>query len=239
MKKKWYRILPWISLISGALAIILMALATFLMPSVKTENPENKKIVIDRLKQIQVDSTGINSKAYFDYFESMLSVSVINTKWLIAKNGEIIYANGMMSQSTPLQANAFDFEDAQSRGLISAVEGSIDSLQKSILLIAARIRLEGEHNDVYGHIVMPLKTSSDNVVGFAAVAYNLNNTYESSQNYKLIIIALGICFLLYWLLLPLWVYFDSRDRNNKYVLWALFVLIGNLPAYIAYLIARK
>lgn len=239
MKKIWYNILPWLSLISGFLVIILLALSTVLKPSTNSESTINRKMALEKLKQIRVDSTVINSKAFFDYFDKTLSISVINTKWLISTKGEIIYANGMMAQSTPLHSNAYDFEDTQSRGLISAVECNIDSIQRNTLLIAARIRGEGEHNDVLGHLVIPLKTGSDVLVGFAGVAYNLDNTNSSFQNYYLIIIALVICFLLYWFLLPLWVYFDCRERNNKYVLWSLFVLIGNLPAYIAYLLARK
>jgi hypothetical protein len=239
MKKTWYSILPWMSLISGLLVIVLLVLGVVMMPSKKNENTANRKVVLDKLKQIQVDSTEINSRAFFEYFDKTLSCSLIDTKWLISDKGEIIYANGMMAPSTPLHSNAYNIEDAQSRGLISAVESNIDSIQKCTMLIAARIRSEGEHNDILGHLVVPLKSSSGVLVGFAGVAYNLDDKNQSYQYYQFIIMALGICFLSYWLLLPLWVYFDSRERNNKYVLWTLFVLIGNLPAYIAYLLARK
>ena len=239
MKKKWFRILPWIALSSGILVILLLGLATILKPSKNIGSKENRNIALDKLKQIRVESADINSMAFFEYFDKTLSCSVINTKWLISEKGEIIYAKGMMAQSTPLHSIVYSGGDAQSRGLIAAVECNIDSVQKHTMLVAAAIRCEGEHNDMIGHLVMPLKTSSNVLVGFVGVAYYLNDLEPPFQNYYLIIISLIICFLLYWFSLPLWIYFDCRENNNKYILWTIFVLIGNIPAYIAYLISNK
>ena len=240
MKKTWYRILPWMALSSGILVILLLGLAAILKPSKNIESTVNRKIALDKLKQIQVESVdNINSKAFFDYLDKTLSCSVINTKWLVSGEGEIIYAKGIMAQSTPLNSNIYSFEDDQSRGLIDAVECNLDSVQKGIMFVAASIRSEGEHNDIYGHLVMPLKTSSNVLVGFVGVAYSLDDSKPPILNYYVIIIALIICFLLYWLLLPLWVYFDCRERNNKYILWSTFVFFGNIPALIAYLISNR
>jgi hypothetical protein len=239
MNKTWYRILPWMALSSGILVILLLGLATILNPSKNIEGTVNRNIALDKLIQIRVGSADINSKAFFDYFDKALSCSVINTKWLISGKGEIIYAKGMMAQSTPLHSNVYSGGDAQSRGLIAAVECNIDSVQKHIMLVAAAIRREGEHNDMIGHLVIPLKTSSDGLVGFVGVAYSLDDLKPPFENYYIVIIALIICFLLYWLSLPLWVYFDCRERNNKYILWTIFVLFGNIPAFIAYLISNR
>ena len=239
MKKTRYRILPWMALSSGILVILLLGLATILKPSKNIESTVNRKIALDKLKQIRVENADINSKPFFDYFDKTLSCSVIDTKWLISEKGEIIYAKGMMAQSTPLHSNVYNGGDAQSRGLIAAVEDNIDSVQKHIMLVAAAIRCEGEHNDIIGHLVMPLKTSSNVLVGFVGVAYSLDDSKPPIQNYYVIIIALIVSFLLYWLSLPLWVYFDCRERNNKYVLWSIFVFFGNIPALIAYLISNR
>jgi hypothetical protein len=240
MEKKWYKILPWMALSSGILVILLVGLGAILKPSKNIESTVNRKIALDKLKQIRIESAeNINSKAFFDYFDKILSGSVINTKWLVSEKGEIIYAKGSMAQSTPLNSSIYSLADAQSMGLIEAVEYNLDSVQKGIIYAASMIRQEGEHNDIYGHLVVPLKTSSNVLVGFAGVAYSLDDSKSPVQNYYLVIMALIICFLLYWLLLPLWVYFDCRERNNKYILWALFVLLGNIPALIAYLISNR
>ena len=240
MKKTWYRILPWMALSSGVLVVLILGLAAILKPSKNIESSVNRKIALDKLKQIRIESTeNLNSKAFFDSFDKVLNCSVITTKWLISEKGEIIYANGVMAQSTPLNSNIYSLVDAQNRGLIDAVEYALDSLQMRLLFAAASIRREGDHNDIYGHLVIPLKTSSNVLVGFIGVAYSLDDSKPPFQNYYVIIIALIVCFLLYWLLLPLWVYFDCRERNNKYILWSIFVLFGNVPALIAYLISNR
>lgn len=239
MKKEWYSKLPWVGLISGGLMIILLVLAFIFLPTVNPESTVNRKIASDKLKEIRIESNEtFNSKTFADYLDKTLDGSVINTKWLINEDGTIIYANGMMAASTPVNTNIYSLVDNQSLGLINAVEGNIDSLQKQLLYVAAAIRSEGDHNDMIGHIVMPLKTNTGDLVGFVGVAYDLDNTAQSFQFY-IIDIALIISFLVYWFSFPLWVYFDCRKKDNKYILWTLFVLVGNLPAYIAYLITKK
>lgn len=239
MKKEWHSKLPWVGLISGVLMIILLVLAIIFKPTVNIENASNRKIANNKLKGIRIENKEtFNSKAFIDYLNKTLDGSVINTKWLISKDGIIIFASGMMAASTPLNTSIHILIDNQSLGLINAVEGNIDSLQKQLLYVAAAIRSEGDHNDMIGHIVMPLKTNSDELAGFVGVAYDLDDTVQPFQFY-IIDIALIISFLVYWLSFPLWVYFDCRKRDNKYILWTLFVLIGNLPAYIAYLITKK
>lgn len=240
MKKVWYNKLPWLALFSGVLMIILLALAVVFKSSKDVENPINRKIAYDKLKQLQIDSKEvINSQSFHDYVNKILSGSVINTKWLINDKGMILYANGVMAASTPINTSIYSSIDNQSQGLLYAIDESLDPLQKELMYVAARIRSEGEHNDVLGHIVLPLKTSSNELAGFVAVAYELDNSSQSTQIYVIISFALLICFLIYWLSLPLWVYLDSRSRNEKYILWVLFVLIGNLPAYIAYLLSKN
>lgn len=239
MKRNWYNILPWLALLCGVLMVILIAITVAFKPAKNSEATVNRKIAYEKLKQIQVDNKeSINSRSFNEYLENTLKCSVINTKWLINDKGVIIYENGMMSQSTPLNSSVYNLIDDQSRGLLNAVDENLDTLHKEIMYIAAAIRSEGEHNDILGHIVMPLKTSSNELAGFIGVAYELDGTDQPVQFY-IIDIILVINFLVYWLSLPIWVYFDARNRNEKYILWMLFILIGNLPAYIAYLLSRK
>jgi len=219
--------------------IILMALSMVFRSAGDVDNTVNRRIAYDKVKQLQIDSQeDINSTLYYDYVDKTLSCSVINTKWLINADGVFLYANGMMAQSTPVNSSIFTSVDKQSRGLLDAVDESLDPPQRELLYAAARIRSEGDHNDVLGHLVLPLKTRENELAGFVAVAYELDDSVRSTRFYLIISIAILVCFLSYWLSLPAWIYFDSRNRNEKYILWVLFVLIGNLPAYIAYLLSR-
>jgi hypothetical protein len=239
MKKEWYNKLPWIGLISGLLMVILLVMGFVFRPTTNTKNTINRKLVIDKLHEIKIDSKeALNSIEFADNLNKTLDVSAINTKWLISSDGLIVYASGMMAQSTPLNTSIYDLTNDQNLGLIYAVEGNMDEVQKKILYAAATIRKEGDHNNIYGHTVVPLKTSGGELVGFIGVAYDIDASTQSSMIY-IIDIALIICFLVYWLSFPLWVYFDCRQKDNKYIFWTLFVLIGNLPAYIAYFITKK
>jgi hypothetical protein len=239
MKKNWHNILPWIALLSGFLLVSLIIVALVFKPQSNFENTENKKIAMDKIKQISLESkVTLNSKVFFDYVDSTISGNPINTVWIISEKGVIVYAKGTMAASTPINTIVYNSIDYQDRGLINAVEGSLDTIQKQVIFIAAAIRNEGEHNDVFGHLVMPLKSNQNELAGYIGVAYSLNNSKPELEVY-IIGIAIFICFFLYWLSMPVWVYFDSRNRNDRYILWTMFVLIGNLPAYIAYLISRK
>jgi len=239
MKKNWYNILPWIALFSGFLLVVLVIAAIVFKPQIDFENTQNKKIASDKLKQISLESKGaFNSKVFFDYVDSTVFGNPINTIWIITEKGVIVHAMGTMAASTPVNTIVNNSIDYQNRGLINAVEESLDTVQKQVLSIAAAIRNEGEHNDVFGHLVVPLKSNNNELSGYIGVAYSLNNSKPEPELY-LIGIAIFICFFFYWLSIPVWVYFDSRERNDRYILWTVFVLIGNLPAYIAYLITRK
>jgi hypothetical protein len=239
MKKNWYNILPLIALLSGALLVLSVMAAIVFKPQGNFENIENNKIAFDRLKQIGLESKEtFNSKAFFDYVDSTIFSNPINTIWIITEKGEIVYAKGTMAASTPVHTNVNKSIGYQNRGLINAVEWSLDTIQKQVIRIAAAIRNEGEHNDVFGHLVIPLKSNQNELAGYIGVAYSLNNSKPEPEVY-IIGFAIFICFFFYWLTIPVWVYFDSRKRNDRYILWTMFVLIGNLPAYIAYLISRK
>jgi hypothetical protein len=240
MRKNWYNILPWIALISGCMLAFMLILSIFIYPIHKnTDNKENRELAYGKLKTIGVVSKEtITQKSFPDSVNKILNSSPVNTVWIISREGKIIYANGQMSPSTPLNESVYNMIENQSLGLIDAVKDNFDPIQKQILFTAAAIRHEGEHNDIYGHLVMPLKTPQNEVAGFIAVAYSLNSSKTPVETY-IIILATLFCFLVYWISIPLWVYFDSQQRTDKSIYWTLFVLIGNLPAYIAYLITKK
>jgi len=239
MKKNLHDILPWIALTSGFLVLVLAMVAIISRPDQGTVNPENKKIVTEKLGQIHPDSKeAFSSQAFFDFADQALRCNIIHTIWIFNEKSELIYVKGQMARSTPLNSIADSLTGSQNRGLIAAVEENLDPLQKQLITIAAAIRREGEHNDIYGHQVVPVKTNQNEPVGFIGVAYSLG-TSKPSASICILEISLLIFFLIYWLSIPAWVYLDSRQRNENRLLWTLFTLIGNLPAYIAYLIVRK
>jgi hypothetical protein len=239
MKTRWYKILLWIALSSGIIFVVFLALAVLLKPAVKTEDSVNKEIVLENISQIRLEyPMTINSKDFFEYFDRKTGCSEISTKWLINNTGEIIFAKGTTAMSTPLNTSIYSLAGNSDKALIDAVSTSLDTVQKELLYAAAAIRREGEHNDILGHLVIPLKAESGELAGFVGVAYNRDNSKATATTY-IIIGVLIISFLLYWLSLPVWVYFDCRESSNNSIFWALFILFGNIPALVAYLIVTK
>ncbi len=238
MKKDLHRVLPRIALVSGAMVLAVAAAAIYFRPSSNQESTANRKLAFDMMRKISIDNRqAVQSSSFPDYLDQILSSNVINTWWLISDKGVVIDAKGLMAASTPVNSNVYDLVKGQNLGLIKAVEDNMDPLQKELLYVAAAIRREGEHNDVIGHLVTPLKTPAGELAGYVGIAYDLEGPAHKGF-YIGISAALAVCFLIYWLSLPLWVYLDARKRNEKYGLWTLFVLTGNLPAFIAYLLTR-
>jgi len=52
------------------------------------------------------------------------------------------------------------------------------------------------------------------------------------------LIILYLSLTAYWLSLPVWVFLDAQTRRERAWIWAMFVLLGNLVALIAYLLTR-
>jgi hypothetical protein len=239
MKKNWINALPRVALLTGFGVLILFVLAVIFRPVPVIETNQHKTMIIKIIQDQLSDNKGDpNDKTFQKHFDKLIDGKVIHTVWLVDTSGRFVYAKGLMSAGTSINSNAFDRTDPQSRGLISAVEGNLDKYQKMMLYIAAAMRREGEHNDIYGHIVMPLKSVSSGITGYVGIAYELGEPRQASVRI-LIGISLAVFFLIYWLSLPLWVYYDSRERKSSGMLWTLFVFLGNLPALVAYLIWKK
>jgi len=64
--------------------------------------------------------------------------------------------------------------------------------------------------------------------------------YELSANYLRPICWVGalLSFLLYWCMLPWWVYLDARLRTEKAAPLALFVFLTNFMGWLTYLVIR-
>ncbi len=120
-------------------------------------------------------------------------------------------------------------------------EGTLDGDQKALLLAAFAIRGEGEHNDIFRHVVRPVRDAAGRTVAVAAVAYSAARTVSGRED--ILWLAGGLARLLglalYLLSLAAWVLLDARGRERYPWLWAAFVLVGQLVGLLVYLLARK
>jgi len=155
--------------------------------------------------------------------------------WIVDVDGTIILKKG-----TPLAGkegqNVRDVGD-MGKVLSGLDRAGLSESQKAQLLAIGAIRAEGEHNDVFRHLVWPVASLGGGQV-LVAVAYDVSAGIGTPvAGYKALVLLFAGSFVTYWLALPLWVYLDSRSRNEPSRLWALFVLITNLMGLLAYLLA--
>ena len=71
---------------------------------------------------------------------------------------------------------------------------------------------------------------------FVQQAYSNGYVYEMVDN---LLARLGVCaFLLYWMLMPVWVFVDAAKRDNHPALWGVLTLVTNIIGLIVYLVVR-
>ena len=123
------------------------------------------------------------------------------------------------------------------RVLDALPESAFTVEQRTLLLTSSAIQAEGEHNDIYRHLVGEVRSQDGSVIALIGMAYYINPDEADAAWIALVIgglVSLGV----YWLALPTWVFFDARFRGERAWVWAVYVLIGNLVALIAYILAR-
>jgi hypothetical protein len=141
---------------------------------------------------------------------------------------------------------AADVKDLISPEIYGALDALSDSdlprEQRDMLLAAFAIRAEGTHNDIYRHLLRPVRNANGETVAMAGIAYTIARS--SSKGMDLLYYVLGGLGRLlglgaYLLSLMIWVFLDARSRQSHPWLWAAFVLVGQLFGLLVYLLARK
>jgi len=155
--------------------------------------------------------------------------------WVVDRNGEIVFhAGGPGRQGDKIQDLAR--QDMARAHEALGPEALTDS-QKIRLLAVGAIRREGDHNDVFRHLVQAVPDSAGNTAALVVLAYDVNPSVGQPSAGYIAGLLTGLAgFLVYWLGLPMWVYLDARARAEAAALWGLFVLFTNLVGLLAYLI---
>jgi hypothetical protein len=131
--------------------------------------------------------------------------------------------------------------DETRRVLSQMPEGFLSTQQRIALLAASTIQREGEHNDIFSQMIRPLRNGNDVELGFIGVYYAASPDAGGFPGigYAITLFLIPIGLLVYWLALPWWVFLDAKARGERAWVWAMFVLLGNLVALFAYLLARQ
>lgn len=159
----------------------------------------------------------------------------IASVWVVDSAGNIVFHwRGPGKEGENVASLA---EQDMGRVLEGIGPGTFSRSQKLQLLTIGAIRSEGEHNDVFRHLVRPVQGNDGLPAALIAVAYDVSPYVRGPATYGVVLTLVFVAGLaVYWLGLPLWVYLDASSRGEAAVLWGAFVLLTNLVGLLAYLI---
>jgi hypothetical protein len=238
MRKTLSKLLPWVAM--AALLIFVLLIVTFssLRAGSLSESDVTRQAAQSAVGQIQAaQPENIQDPRLLEQMDAVIQEPYIATLWLFAPDGKILYSLG----STAMHGSVEQHTSLQVQRALQALPADMLSPQQQLALLAADvIQSEGEHNDVYDHILEPVHDASGNWIGYVGIAYDVNPGISAAPTigYMLSILGLVISLGIYWLSLPVWVFLDARQRSERAWIWAAFVLVGNLVALLAYLLVR-
>jgi hypothetical protein len=155
--------------------------------------------------------------------------------WLFAPDGRIVEGNRAMARDTAAESATEEMR----RVLGTLPNGSVSEAQRTALLAASAMGREGEHNDVFRHMLREVRGPEGELVGWIGVTHDVSPAIGNPGiGYIAFVLLLLLSTAVYWLSLPAWVWMDARARGERAWTWAVFLLVGNLVALVAYILAR-
>jgi hypothetical protein len=230
-------IIPWIALGAAILSAIMIVIGVPQRRGMLADAGVTRPAVESALNRI-IDRhpDSLDDPQLLDSIRELPGAAYIASVWLFAPDGTIAYSSGMV----PKDGTAAERATAETRRLLSTIPDDALTLpSRTLLLAASAIQSEGEHNDVYRHIVREIRSTDGALQGWIGAAYQVSPAIgDPGLGWIVSLLALLLFMAIFWLSLPLYVWLDARERGEKAVAWAIFILIGNLVALLAYLLVR-
>lgn len=253
--RKLRKLLPFLAVLGAAMFVVLAILVLIGQgheQAFLVDTGETRPSVLAALSRLEAQHPASIDDADFrrsvdSLLEDTAEESQVATVWLFEPNGQIIESIGSTS-GCPHVGGGYVAEDWASidvRGVLDTLPGELLSQeQRTMLLMASCIRSEGTHNDIYRHLLVPIRAADGSTVALVGVNYTVtsgaHDRFAGGVFGFILVGLLGLGgFALYWLSLPLWVFLDARARGERAAwIWAAFVFLGNVVALIAYLLAH-
>jgi len=180
----------------------------------------------------------IDAPAFRQAIAQAQGAPYVSYVWLFAPDGTIIQGNLAAAKGGDTRQMATD-ETQRVLGILP--EEMLSAEQRVALLAASAMQSEGEHNDVFRHMLREVRGPSDELVALVGLTYDVSSGISTPPGALTVLLLVGLLLGMgvYWLSLPIWVWLDARTRGERAWVWAIFVLLGNLVALIAYILARS
>jgi len=238
MAKKIKSILPWIAVGSALAAAILTLAVISQRRQMLVDSGTTRPAAEAAVEQVFSPPPASLEEAGFQRaVEALPGKAYIAGVWLFAPDGRIISSSGMMR---PKNGTAAGRAAAGALRLLETLpENALTAEQKTLVLAASAIQSEGEHNDVLRHFIREIRATNGPLLGLIGAAYDVSPAI-GAPNVRWIVFLLAWLFFIgvYWISLPLWVWLDARHRGERAGIWAMFVILGNLVALMAYILTR-
>jgi hypothetical protein len=230
--------LPWVALICGLIAILGITWLSLWREDLIIDTGETLSSVEDSLQPLlSLQPASINDAQFTRAVEQVSDASFVATLWLLNPQGEVVLATGATARSFS-QGTAQQWSTTSTQRLLTALpDDALSQEQQTLLHTSSAIQREGEHNDIYRHLVRQIRSPDGSIVALIGIAYEITSG-EVGLGWIALVMASLAGLLGYWLALPMWTWVDARQRGERAWAWAIFVLLGNLMALLAYLLAR-
>ncbi|MGA2062405.1 MAG: hypothetical protein ABSG67_18130 [Thermoguttaceae bacterium] len=242
MFNRFVKILPALAIFSGLTIIACFLILWKTLSPLGVDNGRTIPLVKTTIAKLtDLHPASLDDPEFLKAMEQAVHEPYIATLWLIGPEGRIVWAAGSTAQSTPVGQGVETLATTDTQRIIASLpQGTLDETSRLWLLAASAIRREGEHNDIYRHVLRPIQLSKDNQQAILGVAYLASDAKLSIKPWMFYLfkIVFQLSFLIYWLSIPLCVYFDAKQHGEWALVWAAFVLIGNVVALIAYILTR-
>ena len=238
MTRQLKRALPVVAVVAAFGALVMaLALGPYLgHKMLTTDTGETRRVVEGTVAQLQaLRPVSVDDAAFREAVVQARDAQYVAYVWLLTPDGEILEGNRAISRGTVADSAT----DEMRRVLGMLPDDTLDDGQRTALLAASAMQKEGEHNDVFRHLLRQIHGPDGELVAWVGVTFDVSPAVSApGAGYISFIVGLFLAMAVYWLSLPAWVWLDARARGERAGVWAVFVLLGNLVALIAYLLVR-
>lgn len=224
--KRW---LPRIAVIGLATIIISLIIITPLRRLMRAVQNDLSGALGDI---IELHPDSITDEAFLTELEQIKKdTPLITSLWLFSKEGQTLNIYNLIT----VKGSTSEWITEKVQLEEPFPESSMMPPEKASVMM----QRDNKHEDTYQQMIGPVFTLTHEQIGWVGITNNANVAANPSTNFWTATVLVGLAGLLvYWLSLPVWVWLDARQRGERALVWAAFVLIGNLVALIAYILTH-
>ncbi|NMB90088.1 MAG: hypothetical protein GYA17_17155 [Chloroflexi bacterium] len=237
MQAKWINRIPWIALVGAGVAVAALAALFSLRQDLLVDSGQTRPVAEEALRQLSaLRPQAVTEPGFLERVGQAVGKDALATLWVFDPAGKLVFSQGSTARAAVTGAGA---TPEMQRALDALPAGLLDEQQRLALGLASAIQAEGEHNDIYRHLLRPVYAEDGSLAGYLGAAYEISpDAGLPGAPYLLSLLAFVLGLGVYWLALPWWTWLDARRSGERAWAWAAFVLIGNLVPLLAYLLVR-